>query len=299
MSKLHLVFGGRVTAPQTLDFDEKTIEVVGIFPNYASAEKAWRAAAQRTVDDAEMKFVVVHLHRLLEPDPALQAGGKPTLDECDLADLVPAVARGHGHFDLVADHPADQRAAERRVVADPPGLGIGLGLADDLVRHRLVVLVLQRDGRAEHHLVARQVLGIDDLGATQFVLDVGDRRLYLALTLLGGMVFGVFRQIAMRARFLDRLDDLGALLFQPAQIRGELLIALLQHRHLLDGRHTPKALRKNLVPKRPVGPPALSLVYVGINCASANDKTAAAGLQVSVSRGRRSPLPPRPPRARA
>jgi hypothetical protein len=68
MSKLHLVFGGKVKDPQTLDFNEKTIEVVGIFPDYASAEKAWRGAAQRTVDDAEMKFVVVHLHRLLEPD---------------------------------------------------------------------------------------------------------------------------------------------------------------------------------------------------------------------------------------
>jgi len=73
MSKLHLVFGGRVKDPRTLDFDEKTIEVVGIYPDYASAEKAWRSAAQRTVDDAEMKFVVVHLHRLLEPDPHLQA----------------------------------------------------------------------------------------------------------------------------------------------------------------------------------------------------------------------------------
>ena len=69
MSKLHLVFGGRVSDPQHLDFsDLDSIEVVGIYPDYASAEKAWRAAAQRTVDDAEMKFVVVHLHRLLEPD---------------------------------------------------------------------------------------------------------------------------------------------------------------------------------------------------------------------------------------
>lgn len=69
MSKLHLVFGGRVSDPRTLEFDDlKSIEVVGIFPDYASAEKAWRAAAQRTVDDAEMKYVVVHLHRLLEPD---------------------------------------------------------------------------------------------------------------------------------------------------------------------------------------------------------------------------------------
>lgn len=68
MSKLHLVFGGRVTDPQTLDFvDPEHLDVVGIFGDYASAEKAWRGAAQRTVDDAEMRFVVVHLHRLLDP----------------------------------------------------------------------------------------------------------------------------------------------------------------------------------------------------------------------------------------
>ena len=68
MSKLHLVFGGRVKDPTGLEFDDKTIEVVGIFPDYGQAEKAWRGAAQRTVDDAEMKYVVVHLHRLLEPE---------------------------------------------------------------------------------------------------------------------------------------------------------------------------------------------------------------------------------------
>jgi len=69
MSKLHLVFGGRVSDPQTLDFsDLAAIDVVGVFPDYASAEKAWRAAAQKTVDDAEMKYVLVHLHRLLEPE---------------------------------------------------------------------------------------------------------------------------------------------------------------------------------------------------------------------------------------
>jgi hypothetical protein len=67
--KLHLVFGGRVSDPQTLDFKElDKLDVVGIFPSYAEAEEAWRGAAQRTVDDAEMRYVVVHLHRLLEPD---------------------------------------------------------------------------------------------------------------------------------------------------------------------------------------------------------------------------------------
>ena len=69
MSKLHFVFGGRVMDPRGLDFvDLKSIDMVGLFDNCADAEEAWRGAAQRTVDDAEMKYVVVHLHRLLEPD---------------------------------------------------------------------------------------------------------------------------------------------------------------------------------------------------------------------------------------
>ena len=69
VSKLHLGMGGRVTDPMTLEFEAlDKIELVGVFPDYASAEKAWRAAAQRTLDDAEMKYVVVHLHRQLEPD---------------------------------------------------------------------------------------------------------------------------------------------------------------------------------------------------------------------------------------
>ena len=68
MSKLHFVFGGRVRDPRGLDFDLDTVDMVGLFPDYASAYDAWRANAQRTVDDAEMKYVVVHLPRLLEPD---------------------------------------------------------------------------------------------------------------------------------------------------------------------------------------------------------------------------------------
>jgi hypothetical protein len=68
MSKMHLVFGGRVKDPQGLEFDLSTIDLVGVYPDYASAVDAWRSNAQRTVDDAEMKYVVVHLHRLLEPE---------------------------------------------------------------------------------------------------------------------------------------------------------------------------------------------------------------------------------------
>ena len=66
---LHLVMGGRVTDPQGVEFqDLSQIDLVGIYPNYAAAEEAWRGRAQRTVDDAEMKYVIVHLHRLLEPE---------------------------------------------------------------------------------------------------------------------------------------------------------------------------------------------------------------------------------------
>jgi hypothetical protein len=65
---LHLVMGGRVKDPKSLEFvNLKEIDVVGVYPDYASAEAAWRGAAQRTVDDAEMRYVVVHLHRLLDP----------------------------------------------------------------------------------------------------------------------------------------------------------------------------------------------------------------------------------------
>ena len=74
MSKLHLVFGGRVKDPRGLEFvDLDNIDLVGLYSSYAEAEEAWRGKAQRTVDDAEMKYVVVHLHRLLEPE----ADGRP------------------------------------------------------------------------------------------------------------------------------------------------------------------------------------------------------------------------------
>lgn len=66
---LHLVFGGRVRDPRGLEFEDlDEIEVVGIFPDYRSAETAWRGVSQQHVDDAMRKYVIVHLHRLLEPD---------------------------------------------------------------------------------------------------------------------------------------------------------------------------------------------------------------------------------------
>ena len=47
--------------------DLKALDLVGVYPDYASAEEAWRSSAQRTVDDAEMRYVIVHMHKLLEP----------------------------------------------------------------------------------------------------------------------------------------------------------------------------------------------------------------------------------------
>jgi hypothetical protein len=67
--KLHLVMGGRVKDPRSMEFqDPESVHVVGVFSDYETAEEAWRAQAQRTVDDAEMRYVVVHLHKLLTPD---------------------------------------------------------------------------------------------------------------------------------------------------------------------------------------------------------------------------------------
>ncbi|WP_299192445.1 DUF4170 domain-containing protein [uncultured Erythrobacter sp.] len=67
--RLHLVMGGRVKDPRGHEFqDPESLHVVGIFTSYDAAVDAWRAQAQRTVDDAEMKYVVVHIHKLLTPD---------------------------------------------------------------------------------------------------------------------------------------------------------------------------------------------------------------------------------------
>ena len=74
MSRLHLVFGGRVKDPRGLEFEDlDSLHIVGMYPDYSSALDAWRSNAQRTVDDAEMKYVIVHVHRMLEP--ALDAKG--------------------------------------------------------------------------------------------------------------------------------------------------------------------------------------------------------------------------------
>jgi len=66
---LHLVFGGELNSVADIEFkDLNKLDIVGIYPNYASAYAAWKAKAQGTVDNAEMRYFIVHLHRLLEPD---------------------------------------------------------------------------------------------------------------------------------------------------------------------------------------------------------------------------------------
>lgn len=66
---LHLVFGGELKDLDGIEFtDLDALDIVGIYPNYAEARKAWKAAAQRTVDNANMRYFIVHMHRLLEPE---------------------------------------------------------------------------------------------------------------------------------------------------------------------------------------------------------------------------------------
>lgn len=66
---LHLVFGGELTDLGKVEFKDLThLDIVGVFPNYATAHAAWKAKAQATVDNAHMRYFVVHLHRLLDPD---------------------------------------------------------------------------------------------------------------------------------------------------------------------------------------------------------------------------------------
>jgi len=74
---LHLVFGGRLKDMHGTEFEDVSeLDIVGIFPNYATARDAWKAAAQRTVDDAQMRYFIVHLHRLLDPNTDGGRGGR-------------------------------------------------------------------------------------------------------------------------------------------------------------------------------------------------------------------------------
>ncbi|GAK70124.1 DUF4170 domain-containing protein [Agrobacterium rubi] len=65
---LHLVFGGELENLQDVQFrDLKALDIVGIYPDYATALTAWKSKAQQTVDNAHMRYFIVHMHRLLDP----------------------------------------------------------------------------------------------------------------------------------------------------------------------------------------------------------------------------------------
>ena len=65
---LHLVFGGELADIGGTEFrDPSKLDIVGIYPNYASAVVAWRGKAQASVDNAAMRYFIVHMHRFLDP----------------------------------------------------------------------------------------------------------------------------------------------------------------------------------------------------------------------------------------
>jgi len=69
---LHLVLGGELSDIEDVEFkDLDKVDIVGLYPNYASAYAAWKSKAQRTVDNAHMRYFIVHLHRLLDPETDL------------------------------------------------------------------------------------------------------------------------------------------------------------------------------------------------------------------------------------
>jgi hypothetical protein len=71
---LHLVFGGELSKLDATEFkDLERLDIVGIFPNYASAYAVWKSKAQQTVDNAQMRYFIVHLHRLLDPEATADA----------------------------------------------------------------------------------------------------------------------------------------------------------------------------------------------------------------------------------
>lgn len=66
---LHLVFGGELKSLDSMTFrDLNDLDIVGIYPNYATAHQAWKSKAQMTVDNAHMRYFIVHMHRMLDPD---------------------------------------------------------------------------------------------------------------------------------------------------------------------------------------------------------------------------------------
>src|SRR5687768_8450501 len=129
--------------------------------------------------------------------------------ELDAANLVTSGSSRQLHDHLVPQRLPDQSARERRGHGDEPVIDVGLVGADDLVPRLLFgIEVRERHDRTEAHAVARQLGRIDHLGARELVFDVLDPRFDQALALLGGVVLGVFAEVAVFARHADVPRDL-------------------------------------------------------------------------------------------
>ncbi|MEL6220662.1 MAG: DUF4170 domain-containing protein [Pseudomonadota bacterium] len=77
-TRLHLVFGGELVDPGKTQFkDVNDLDIVGIYPSYAEAHDAWKSAAQRTVDNAHMRYFIAHLHRLRDEESETSAETNP------------------------------------------------------------------------------------------------------------------------------------------------------------------------------------------------------------------------------
>jgi hypothetical protein len=78
---LHFVFGGELKSLGSIEFaDVGALDMVGIYPNFAAAHKVWKAKAQSSVDNAHMRYFIVHMHRLLDPNAAPAVTKSPRRD---------------------------------------------------------------------------------------------------------------------------------------------------------------------------------------------------------------------------
>src|SRR6185312_14095936 len=150
---------------------------------------------------------------LVASPPALwrrsrQVSAREPLYIRDLDDFVALAAARRVHFNAIAGLLADQRPCRRRGDRHLAGLHVRLGFADDLKHASLLgVLVDQRDGGAELDGRSVQFLDVDHLGPLQQLLELDDAALVMRLRLLGRVIFGVFRQVAVTSRLRDRGDD--------------------------------------------------------------------------------------------
>ena len=89
---LHLVFGGELTSVEDVTFkDLSKLDIVGVYPNHAAAHAAWKARSQQTVDNAQMRYFMVYLHRLLDPRPA--CGYRVAIEPATSASVTALLAR--------------------------------------------------------------------------------------------------------------------------------------------------------------------------------------------------------------